>query len=201
MKKSFIASIALALVATSAGALADDAVTGQGSGTQQPQQVQAQQPPVITSTTMVTSAGGAGTTSPALDPSPSTRTEKDTVVLYQSYRPNKAYLFTGGALLLGSYVPTAVLTATEDEDRSMFIPVAGPWLALADRPDDADTTTTALIIGSGVLQGAGAILTAASFFIPEKVPAATIQAGDMKFHMTPMANGRGSAGIGAVAKF
>jgi hypothetical protein len=209
MKKSFIASIALALVATSAGALADDAVSGQSSGMQQQPQTQtqipaqhgqAQQAPVITSTTMVTSAGGTGA-SPALDPSASTRPERDTVTLYQSYRPNKAYLITGSALLVGTYVPTAVITASEDEDRSLYIPVAGPWIALADRPDDASTTSTALIIGSGALQGVGALMTLASFFIPEKVPAATIQAGDMKFHMTPMASGRGSAGIGAIANF
>lgn len=199
MKKRFIASIAVALVATSAGALADDAVSGGQSGQQQPATTTPTTTP--TSTTTVTAAGVDESTPPVLQTSPKTRADADTVVLYQNTRPNKPILFTGGALLLGSYVPTAVFTATEDLDRILYVPIAGPWLHLADRPDDADNTETVLIVGSGIIQGAGAILTAASFFLPEKVPAATIQAGNMKFHVTPMANGRGTAGVGAFARF
>jgi hypothetical protein len=214
MKKSFIAATALAIAATSASARADDAVSGQSAVSQQTQQSTAQQqttstaqqPPVITSTTTTTSGvpgvSGTGGAATAIDPSASTSPpEKDTVVLYQSYRPNKAYLYTGGAILLGSYVTTAAVTASENEDQVLYIPVAGPWISLADRPANEDTSTTALIIGSGVLQGVGALLTTASFFIPEKVPAATIQAGNTKIHLSPMANGRGTAGVGAFAQF
>jgi hypothetical protein len=145
------------------------------------------------------------TTSPVTDPSiPAATTspgEKDTVTLYQSYRPNKPWLYTGGILFLGTYVPTAALTAANDLDRSMYIPVVGPWLHLADQPADASTTDTVLIAGSGVLQGVGVLMMTASLFIPERVPAATIQAGNVKINLTPTTLGRSSAGVGAVGTF
>lgn len=141
-------------------------------------------------------AAGALAPPPALPPG-----ERDTVTLYQRYRPNRALLYTGGAMFVGSYATTAAINATEDVDRTLFIPVVGPWLHLADRADDASTTGTVLILGSGIVQGAGALLTAASFFIPERVPAATIQAGNVKMNLTPAAYGRGSAGLSAVGTF
>jgi hypothetical protein len=143
------------------------------------------------------------TTSPLTDPSIGSTTpqSKDTVTLYQSYRPNKPWLYTGGILFLGSYVPTAALTAANDLDRSMYIPVVGPWLHLADQPADASTTDTVLIAGSGILQGVGVLMMTASLFIPERVPAATIQAGNVKINLTPTTLGRNSAGVGAVGTF
>jgi hypothetical protein len=40
----------------------------------------------------------------------------------------------------------------------------------------------------------------ASIFVPEKIPAATIQAGNVKMNMTAASFGRGSAGIGAIGR-
>ena len=158
------------------------------------------------STTTVTSADNATVTPSGTMSAPPTR---ETTTLYQSVRPNKAYLYTGGALFLGSYATTATLTgvaANEDRpnvDRNLYIPVIGPWLHLADDGKTAGNSTadTILVAGSGVIQGAGIAMIIASFLIPEKVPAATIQAGNVKMHVTPMSMGRAGSGLGAVGTF
>jgi hypothetical protein len=158
------------------------------------------------STTTVTSADQTSVTpSGTLTPPPT----RETTTLYQSVRPNKAYLYTGGGLFLGSYATTATLTgiaANEDRpnvDRNLYLPVIGPWLHLADDGKTAGNSTadTLLVAGSGILQGAGVAMIIASFFIPEKVPAATIQAGNVKLHVTPMSMGRAGSGLGAVGTF
>lgn len=137
-------------------------------------------------------------------PPTTTSRERDTVTLKQSFRPNRPLLYTGSALFLGSYVTTAALTATKVNDdndrgdRTMYIPVVGPWMHLADIKETG--TDLALTIGSGVLQGAGIGLAAASLFIPEKVPAATIQAGNVKMNVAPTTFA-GGGGMGAVGQF
>jgi hypothetical protein len=126
------------------------------------------------------------------------------MTLYQKRTPNKVVLVTGGALLVGTYATTAALTAANGptEDKDLYIPVVGPWINLADRGDNRSNQTrdTILIAGSGVLQGIGALMAVSSFFIPEKVPAARIQAGPVKVRVTPTA-GPGVGGLGAIGTF
>jgi len=182
MKNALLGSLAIGLVLVSSSALADDVVQG---------------PPAPAPTTTATTTTTSSPLDPSTQPPPP---EKDTVTLYQSHRPNKAYLYTGGLIFLGSYTTTAVLNATNDVDKSLYIPVIGPWMHIADR-DSTDALDTVLIAGSGVLQGAGILLMTASMFIPERVPAATIQAGNVRLNVAPTAYGRGSAGIGAIGTF
>jgi hypothetical protein len=138
------------------------------------------------------------------------RQQRDTVTLYQSVRPNKPLLFTGGALLVGAYVPTAIMTAANPDsdrtDKTLYLPVVGPWLSLADRDCERctsgqNTLDTILIAGSGVLQGAGILLMTAGLLFPEKVPAATVKAGSVKMNVTATSAGPGSAMFGAVGTF
>jgi hypothetical protein len=126
------------------------------------------------------------------------------MTLYEKRTPNKAVLITGGALLVGTYATTAALTAANGPtaDKDLYIPVVGPWINIADRGSDRshETRDILLIAGSGVLQGVGAVLAVSSFFIPEKVPAARINAGNVKMQVTPTA-GPGAGGIGAIGTF
>jgi len=110
-------------------------------------------------------------------------------------------LITGGALLVGTYATTAGITAGANtkEDHDLYLPVVGPWINLANRSCDGDCSAThnrntVLIAGSGVLQGVGAGMVIASFFIPEKVAAATIAAGPVKMQLVPTAGGMGAVG-------
>lgn len=107
-------------------------------------------------------------------------------------------------MLIGSYAATAAMTAVRDVrdsngDQMLYIPVAGPWLHL--RTTTESPLDTGLIIGSGVAQGVGAFLSVLSLVVPEKVPAATIEAGGVKVLVTATAPGRGAAGIGAIGQF
>ena len=128
--------------------------------------------------------------------------EPETVVARQRILPNRPLLYTGGAMLAGAYLTSAALTATralENPDKTLYIPVVGPWLHLKDIPEGARDKI--LIAGSGVVQGAGLALTVASFFLPQKIPAAVITSGDVKMNVTPTAFGPGSAGAMAVGRF
>lgn len=156
-----------------------------------------------TSTTTTTSAVGDLPTTGAM-PAAATAPPMRDMTVYQKRVPNKAVLITGGALLVGTYATTAALTAANGPvaDKDLYIPVAGPWINLADRGSDRsnETRDTVLIAGSGVLQGIGALMAVTSFFIPEKVPAARITAGNVKMNITPTA-GPGAGGIGASGTF
>lgn len=200
MKSWIKGAVAAATLFTTVGASADETKAQPSTDTSVPSAAS------VSSTTTVTSAGEPSVTpSGTLTPPPT----RETTTLYQSVRPNKAYLYTGGGLFLGSYATTATLTgiaANEDRpnvDRNLYIPVIGPWLHVIndERTAGNSTTDTILVAGSGVLQGAGVAMIIASFFIPEKVPAATIQAGNVKVHVTPMSMGRAGSGLGAVGTF
>ncbi len=100
---------------------------------------------------------------------------------------------------------TAALAGYNGEvgDKDLYIPIVGPWINIAERNGNQykdNTRDTLLIAGSGVLQGVGALMAVTSFFVPEKVPAARIQAGNVKMEITPQA-GAGGGGIGAVGVF
>jgi len=162
--------------------------------------------PVGTTTTTAADTGSSVTETPPPATIMEPR-EADTVTAYRSVRPNRPLLITGGLLLVATYVPTGAIAATEGravEDSNLMIPVVGPWLNLADRRCDGcedETTNVTLIVGSGILQGIGAGMAIMSFFVPEKMAAATIQAGPMKFQVAPTQVGRTGMGLGTVGTF
>jgi hypothetical protein len=170
-------------------------------GTMGPGTVQTSTPPPVQTTTVP--VGTTRITQAEMLPPSTTPPTRETVTVKQSFRPNRPLLITGSALFVGSYATTAALTAADlydgAGDRSMYIPVVGPWMHLASFSDSG--WDQALVIGSGIAQGAGVGLAIASLFIPEKVDAATIQAGNVKVNLTATSMGRGSGGIGAVGSF
>lgn len=127
-------------------------------------------------------------------------------MVYNKQRPHRPLLITGGLMLAGSYATTAAFAGANgpDGDKDLFIPIAGPWINLANRTCSGECTNetrdTLLIAGSGVLQGVGAALMITSFFVPEKIPAARIQAGPVKMQVGPTA-GAASGGLGAIGTF
>jgi hypothetical protein len=159
-----------------------------------------------------TTGGGGATavTTPSATTVPVVTTDPsagDSMTIYRKIHPNRPILITGAALLVGSYVPTVAIQAAEGrpEDKDLYIPVVGPWITLANRDCNGtcenETRDTALMVTSGILQGAGAALTIASFFIPEKVEAAKIQAGPATVQVLPSRVGSAGYGVGAVGTF
>ncbi len=156
--------------------------------------------PTGSSTTNVTSAADATAVAPSTTTAP---TSAERTVLYDKRTPNRFFLYTGGAALVGTYTTTAVIAANNGsiKDHDLYLPIVGPWINLASR-DSATTSTgdTILILGSGILQGVGAGMVVASLFIPEKYATATIAAGPVKVNVSPTA-GAGSGGVGAFGTF
>lgn len=157
--------------------------------------------PATPATTSTTVTSSADTTAAA--PATTAPTSAERTVLYDKRTPNRFFLYTGGALLAGTYTTTAVIGANNGsiKDHDLYIPIVGPWIDIASR--DSKTTSTGdtvLILGSGVLQGAGALMVVASLFIPEKIATATIAAGPVKMNVSPTASA-GSGGVGAFGTF
>lgn len=130
--------------------------------------------------------------------------QRETLVAKQSIRPNRPLLITGLSTFVGSYVTTAALTGAAvmrhgKADRTMYMPIAGPWLHL--RTVREGTLDTLLIAGSGIIQAAGVAVSVLSLIIPEKIPAATIEAHGVTVNLTATSFGRGSAGVGATGQF
>jgi hypothetical protein len=131
--------------------------------------------------------------------------------------PNPALLGTGAILLGGPYIAGAIVAATNSHsyDDKLYIPVAGPWIDLGERPctfasrcTNADHWNAALLIGSGIAQGAGLAMMIASIFVPARTETTTVSNAKAKpqkpekphVAVTPVSL-HGGAGVGAVGTF
>lgn len=139
-----------------------------------------------------------------------------------SSRPNRPLLVTGSAIFLGSYGATAIQGAFSDnqaDEDNNFIPLAGPWMNLSDRPcgigdcGTGEDVNQVLLIGSGIAQAAGVAIALSSLFIPEERETSysakakhvthTAKAEKPSVSVMPMAMGRNASGggFGAVGRF
>lgn len=127
-------------------------------------------------------------------------------------RPNRSLLSTGVGIFVISYGASAVAGAISDResDKNLFIPVVGPWMDLADRNcatsqscGNREDINKAMIITSGVVQGAGVLMALSSLLIPEKTTV-TETRGSAKTKpsvaVSPISFGAG-AGLGAIGRF
>lgn len=175
---------------------------------QQPQPQQPQQPIIIQQQPAV----GTTTTTQAPYEAPATDRYTERTV---THRPNRSLLSTGAGIFVLSYGSSVVAGAISDrdEDKRLFIPVVGPWLDLGQRDCTArgcgsnEDVAKAMIITSGVVQGAGVLVALSSLIIPEKstVEERTTTASAKKpekpsVHVLPVSFAAG-AGVGAVGRF
>jgi len=164
------------------------------------QPVVVQQQPAPVATTQTTAAPYNGGT--AADSSEKTI----------EHRPNKTLLSTGVGIFVISYGASVVAGAvsSRDEDKNLFIPVAGPWMDLGDRNCGGDCgknegVAKAMIVTSGIVQGAGVLLALGSLIIPETTSVEERRdhakaATKPSVHVTPVSYGAG-AGLGAIGRF
>jgi hypothetical protein len=152
----------------------------------------------------VTTPTSTGTTLPAS--SVSAEADERATVVEHSW-PNRPLLITGLVVLGGTYGASVIVGAVSDreEDEKLFIPVVGPWLDLKDRDCDADpcgneTLNKTLLIGSGALQGLGAISMVLSLVIPESTQKPWYLIGDEKLSVTPQV-GSTTTGLTAFGRF
>jgi hypothetical protein len=197
MKKAAFALTTLAALAAAPAALAQDPPddeTQESSGAPV-------STPAEASTTTITSTSAEPPIPVAPMAPPRAR---ETIVARQKIRPHRPLLIAGTTTLFGSYVATAAVTAFASyegrkADERLYLPVVGPWMHLADTTEG--TMDMILVAGSGIAQGVGLGLTVLGVVIPEKIPAATIEALGTKVNLTATSFGRGFAGIGAVGQF
>jgi hypothetical protein len=131
-----------------------------------------------------------------------------------TYRaPNLPILVGGLVMFAGAYVPSVIVAAANDNsyDNHLYIPVVGPWLDLGDRPGcggfnqtscSTEGVYTALLIGSGVFQGLGAISTVVGLFVPERrTMIVTAKADKPSLHVLPAQVSRDGYGVAALGTF
>lgn len=140
-------------------------------------------------------------TSPVVtDPMMGVETERESL-------PNTPLLVTGTVVLGATYGASVIGAQTSDRDAydKLYYPVAGPWLALDDRNCDADpcsdeTLGTTLLIGSGILQGVGALSMVMSLFIPQETTRSWYLIGNEDVVVAPVMNAS-TVGAAAVGRF
>ncbi|MBX3185432.1 MAG: hypothetical protein KF819_00390 [Labilithrix sp.] len=123
-------------------------------------------------------------------------------------RPNRALLSTGVGLFVISYGASVIGAAVSDRDadKNLFVPVVGPWMNLAQRDCDVnpcgnnEDLNKAMIVTSGIVQGAGLILGLSSLFVPETTVTRRTASAEPEVRITPLSFGAG-AGLGAVGRF
>ena len=124
----------------------------------------------------------------------------------RSTLPNTPLLVTGLVVLGGTYGASALAAKLSDResDDKLYYPVVGPWMALSDRDCDAEpcnrkTMDGVLLVGSGVLQGLGAVSVVMSLFVPSTKKHSWLIGSD-DLNVTPQA-GYGELGAVATGRF
>jgi hypothetical protein len=123
---------------------------------------------------------------------------------------NRPLLLTSTILLVGTYLPVAIVGMTSDRSRdqtNLFIPVVGPWLNYANRECDVkacthETANKTLLVLDGIGQGIGALGIVTSFFLPNKTTRHWYLIGSERSVIAaPARVGIAGYGLGAVGRF
>jgi hypothetical protein len=140
----------------------------------------------------------------------------------RSVLPNPALLSSGVGALTVSYVPSVIVAMISDHkaDDNLYIPVAGPWLSLANRGCSGPTVLTEsgpleissgrncgtsgiegfFLVADGILQGVGALGIVGAFLVPERM-AVVAEQRPPSFAIAPSSLGGRGAGAMAVGSF
>jgi hypothetical protein len=129
------------------------------------------------------------------------------------YRGPDRRLISSGLATFGlSYVPALIVAGTSDvsADHHLFVPIAGPWLDLGDRPGcgaghigcDTETTYKVLLVFDGIFQAIGASTAIWGFLQPEHHQVVTTAKADkLTLHVLPAAVGPSAYGMAALGSF
>ena len=135
---------------------------------------------------------------------PMSQTRSETVT--ERGGPSASELSSGIVTLGLTYGMAAIVAAESPQsaDHRMFVPVAGPWMALANRPGcggatgpscTTETTYSVLIVADGIGQALGSLLIIGAFLHPETVTRSTTVSSEdtlkPAFHVVPSSVGSG----------
>jgi hypothetical protein len=145
-------------------------------------------------------------------PAAGTQTNSETVT--QKGGPSRIMLASGIITFGVTYGAGAIVAATSplSADQQMFVPIAGPWMDLFDRPDcggstgrscNVETTYKVLIVADGIGQAIGALTVVEAFLNPEvHTTTHSVTASEKpSFRVTPASLGAGGYGMLAFGNF
>jgi hypothetical protein len=128
--------------------------------------------------------------------------------------PNRGMIGSGLVMFGLAYVPAVIVASqsTLDADHHLYVPVAGPWMNLSERPQcnsaraacDQETSNRVLLVVDGVFQGVGALTTFIGLVTTERETrtVTTRTATDKpSIHFTPASMGAGGVGAAAFGTF
>jgi hypothetical protein len=125
--------------------------------------------------------------------------------------PNRA-LFHSGLFIFGAPYVASVIVATGSDhpgDSNLYIPVAGPWMDLANRGTcgipggqscENETVNKVLLVFDGVFQGLGGLDIVGAFVFPETRTVSTVSS-QPRVVVAPAYWGRSGYGFSAVTTF
>jgi hypothetical protein len=163
----------------------------------------------ITALPTVASAQEAAPTAPvAVEPTAPVTTETTTS---QATGPSMAMIESGLTIFGLSYLPAVVVGAESglNADRSLFVPIAGPWIDLTQRPGcaagtscNSEDTAKVVIVVDGVFQAIGA-LTILGGFLTTAHETKTVRAATVEptLRLRPVQMGQGGYGMLALGSF
>lgn len=134
---------------------------------------------------------------------------------YQEERPNVGLITTGIVTLGLSYGTSAIVAATSKNpaDRHLYVPVAGPWMNLAQRGHcegracGSEGTYKALLVADGIFQGLGALeiiggmLTTETRTVSTGRSSSPSTAASPSVRVSPARFGQGAYGVTAYGTF
>lgn len=97
------------------------------------------------------------------------------VITYEERMPNGALIGSGLVMFGASYLPSVIVAAESGRpgDTSLYVPVAGPWMNLANRDSQCpnercvnDMPNKVLLVADGLFQGFGALQVLGGFLFP-----------------------------------
>jgi hypothetical protein len=141
-------------------------------------------------------------------PSPVIVTPSRDIATEEKKTPNVG-LITSGAVMFGAtYTASLAVAASSGRsaDDHLYIPLAGPWIDLADRGAcrggncNREAGYKALLVADGLLQGAGALMFISGFVFPTTKTVTRTAAVKPGVHFAPSA-GLGSVGMQAYGAF
>src|SRR5580658_3312246 len=125
--------------------------------------------------------------------------QADEVVVRESVYggPNRTLLWSGVFTAGVPYVASTIVGAESSysPDRALFIPIAGPWVDLAQRGGcpiatsscDTETFDKVMLVGDGIFQGIGAVTIISSFLFPERdAVRGRRRYGERELHFAPL---------------
>jgi hypothetical protein len=128
----------------------------------------------------------------------------------QATGPSWAMVGSGVAIFGLSYVPAVVVGGASglNADRALFVPLAGPWIDLTQRPGcpvgtscNAETTDKVLLVVDGIFQGIGALTIVGGFLTTAHRTKTVTRSADLTLRLSPTQLGNGGYGMMALGTF